>query len=148
MHNSSRERAKEPNPDIGIGNTGPLEQRNHRSRARVDYNLLGLVKSTRSSLTRRTSTSGALRASSIESYILSPPSRSTVKKLNGNRPTRPKTGNPTIPLESSDRPGTLNSDLTREATSYTPSSPSTSQKPELRKNPAAQPDQPGEGTYN
>ena len=91
MHTSSRERAKEPSPEIGIGNTEPLEQRTPRRRARVDLNNpLGLVTSTRSSSIRRAASSRALRTpilSAIESYNLSPSGRSssTVKKLNANR---------------------------------------------------------------
>ena len=137
MPHSSRDRAKEPNPEIGIENTEPLEQRPPRLRARGDPDLVGLIKNTRSSLTRRASTSKALTAPSIESYIHSPSSsrsRSTTKKLKVNRPT------------GHNRPGTLNSDSTREATCYIPSPPSTSQKPELRNNPEAQPENPGEGT--
>ena len=118
MHTSSRECAKEPKQEIGVGNTVPLENITPKRRARLDLkNPLGLVKRTRSSSTRRTASSRALRApilSSMESYILSPSgsSRSTVKKLNANRQVGPKTGNPTIPPEPSDKPGTLNTDLT------------------------------------
>ena len=110
MHHSSRDRAKEPNPEIGIENTEPLEQRPPKLRARGDPDLVGLIKSTRLSLTRKISTSKALRAPSIESYIHSPSSsrsRSTTKKLNVNRPTGHKTDNLTIPPEPSDRHLTL-----------------------------------------
>ena len=109
MPHSSRARVKEPNPELGIENAKPLEQRPARQRTVRDS--VGLVKSTRSSLPRGTSTSRSLRASSIESYIDSPSSsrsRSIARKLNDSKPTGQKVDNPTITPESSDRPGLLN----------------------------------------
>ena len=100
---SGRDRVKELNPDLSSENNTPLEQRPARLRTRDS---VGLIKSTRSSLTRGISTSRSVRASSIESYIHSPSSsriRGVPKKTNDSKSTGQKVDNPTIIPESSDR---------------------------------------------
>ena len=69
-----------------------------------------------------------------------------VKKHNANRLVVPTPDNPTTPPEPSDKPGSLNTGLTGEATSYTPSSPSTSPRLELSTSSLAQPEPPSSVT--
>ena len=93
---SSRDRVKEPNPDLSSENSKPLEQRPARSKTRDP---VGLIKSTRSSLTRGISSSRSVRASPIESYIRSPSSSRTKgvpKKTIDSTSTGQRVDNPTF----------------------------------------------------